>query len=60
MRQIATAAAWAAPAPVTVVDGLASALPAADASFDAAAKPHARRPGLLLPPRPGEGSINER
>lgn len=36
LRQIATAAARAAPVPVTVTDGLASALPAADASFDAA------------------------
>jgi ubiquinone/menaquinone biosynthesis C-methylase UbiE len=36
LRQIATAAARTAPVPVTVTDGLASALPAADASFDAA------------------------
>lgn len=36
LRQIATAAARAAPVPVTVTDGLASALPAPDASFDAA------------------------
>jgi ubiquinone/menaquinone biosynthesis C-methylase UbiE len=36
LRRIAAAAARAAPVPVTVTDGLASALPAADASFDAA------------------------
>jgi SAM-dependent methyltransferase len=36
LRQIATDAARTAPVPVTVTDGLASALPAADASFDAA------------------------
>ena len=36
LRQIATAAARAAPVPVTVTDGLASALPVPDASFDAA------------------------
>ena len=36
LRQIATAAARTAPVPITVMDGLASALPAADASFDAA------------------------
>jgi ubiquinone/menaquinone biosynthesis C-methylase UbiE len=36
LRQIAAAAARTAPVPVTVTDGLASALPAADASFDAA------------------------
>jgi len=36
LRQIATAAARGAPVPVQVADGLASALPAADASFDAA------------------------
>ncbi len=36
LRQIAMAAAQAAPVPFTVTDGLASALPAADASFDAA------------------------
>jgi ubiquinone/menaquinone biosynthesis C-methylase UbiE len=36
LRQIATAAARTAPVPVTVTDGLADALPAADASFDAA------------------------
>jgi ubiquinone/menaquinone biosynthesis C-methylase UbiE len=36
LRQIATAAARTASVPVTVTDGLASALPAADASFDAA------------------------
>jgi ubiquinone/menaquinone biosynthesis C-methylase UbiE len=36
LRQIAAAAARTAPVPVTVTDGLADALPAADASFDAA------------------------
>jgi len=36
LRRIAAAAARAAPVPVTVTDGLASVLPAADASFDAA------------------------
>jgi SAM-dependent methyltransferase len=36
LRQIATAAARTAPVPVTLTDGLADALPAADASFDAA------------------------
>ncbi len=36
LRQLAMAAARTAPVPVTVADGLASALPAADASFDAA------------------------
>ncbi|MGH3410429.1 MAG: methyltransferase domain-containing protein [Streptosporangiaceae bacterium] len=36
LRQIATAAARTAPVPVTVIDGLASALPASAASFDAA------------------------
>jgi SAM-dependent methyltransferase len=36
LRQLATAAARTARVPVTVTDGLASALPAADASFDAA------------------------
>ncbi len=36
LRQIATAAARAAPVPVTVADGMASALPAPAASFDAA------------------------
>ena len=36
LRQIATAAARTAPVPVTVTDGLASALPVPDASFDAA------------------------
>jgi ubiquinone/menaquinone biosynthesis C-methylase UbiE len=36
LRQIATAAARTAPVPVTVADDLASALPAAAASFDAA------------------------
>ena len=36
LRQIAAAAARTAPVPVTVTDGVASALPAADASFDAA------------------------
>jgi ubiquinone/menaquinone biosynthesis C-methylase UbiE len=36
LRQIATAAARTAPVPVKVTDGLANALPAADASFDAA------------------------
>jgi len=36
LRPIATAAARTAPVPVTVADGLASALPAAAASFDAA------------------------
>lgn len=36
LRRIAAAAAQAASVPVTVADGLASALPAADASFDAA------------------------
>jgi len=36
LRQIATAAARAAPVSVEVADAMASALPAADASFDAA------------------------
>jgi len=36
LRQIAAAAARTAPVPVTVTDGLASAPPVADASFDAA------------------------
>lgn len=36
LRQIATAAASTAPVPVTVIDGLASALPVPDGSFDAA------------------------
>ena len=36
LRQIATATARSAPVPITVTDGLASALPAPDASFDAA------------------------
>jgi ubiquinone/menaquinone biosynthesis C-methylase UbiE len=36
LRQIAAATAHTAPVPVTVTDGLASALPAPDASFDAA------------------------
>ncbi len=36
LRQTAIAAARTAPVPVTVTDGVASALPAADASFDAA------------------------
>jgi ubiquinone/menaquinone biosynthesis C-methylase UbiE len=36
LRQIATSAARTAPVPVTVTDGLASALPAAAATFDAA------------------------
>jgi ubiquinone/menaquinone biosynthesis C-methylase UbiE len=36
LRQIAAAAARAAPVPITVTDGLANTLPAPDASFDAA------------------------
>jgi len=36
LRQIAAAAARTAPVPVTVIDGLADALPVPDASFDAA------------------------
>ena len=36
LRRLAAAAARAAPVPVDVTDGLASALPAPDASFDAA------------------------
>ena len=36
LRLMAAAAARTAPVPVTVTDGLAEALPAADASFDAA------------------------
>lgn len=37
LRRLAAVAARTAPVPITVTDGLASALPAADASYDAAA-----------------------
>jgi hypothetical protein len=54
LRQIA-AAARTAPVPVTVTDGLASALPAADASFDAAVVTFV----LCTVPRPGCGPAGD-